>query len=63
MAQIEIPDKCVFEAGADQVRLTTKTNGDAIHITHLQLGKDAAAALAYLINNTDNHLKIVIKEA
>ena len=59
----EIPDMCEFMAGADQVRLTTKTNGDAIHISHVQLGKDAAAALAYLINKTDNHLKIEIKEA
>lgn len=58
-----IPDTCEFKAGADQVRLTTQTNGDSVHIRHVQLGKDAAAALAYLINKTDNHLKIEIKEA
>lgn len=58
-----IPDTCEFEAGADQVRLTTQTNGDAVHIRNVRLGKDAAAALAYLINKSDNHLTIEIKEA
>lgn len=58
-----IPDTCEFEAGADQIRLTTRKNGDVIHIKHIQLGFDAAAALAYLINKADNHLKIEIKEA
>ena len=58
-----IPDTCEFEAGADQVRLTTQTNGDQINFKRIHLGKDAAAALAYLINKTDNHLKIEIKEA
>ena len=59
----EIPETCEFTAGADAVRLTTKTNGDVIHIKNVHLGEDAAAALAYLINKTDNHLKIEIKEA
>ncbi|KKN75804.1 hypothetical protein LCGC14_0376800 [marine sediment metagenome] len=63
MADVEISDKCEFTTGADQVRLTTQTNGDTIHIRHIHLGADAAAALAYLINKTDNHLKIEIKEA
>lgn len=58
-----IPDTCEFTAGADQVRLTTQTNGDQINIKGVRLGKDAAAALAYLINKTDNHLKIEITEA
>jgi len=59
----EIPDKCEFETVADQIRLTTQSNGDTIHIKGIHLGRDEAAALAYLINNTQNHLKIEIKEA
>jgi len=63
MADVTIPDKCEFELGADQVRLTTQTNGDAILIKGIHLGEDNAAALAYLINKTSSHLKIEIKEA
>ena len=59
----EIPDKCEFEAGADQIRLTTQTNGDQIHFKGIHLGAEAAATLAHLINSTNNHLKIEIKEA
>jgi len=59
----EIPESCEFTAGADQVRLTTQTNGDVILIKGIHLGEEAAAALAYLINKTSNHLKIEIKEA
>ncbi len=59
---VEIPDTCEFQAGADQVRLTTQTNGDVILFKGIRLGKDNAAALSYLINKTDNHLKIEIKE-
>ena len=60
---VQIPDTCEFTAGADQVRLTTQTNGDHINFKNIQLGEDAAAALAYVINKTNNHLKIEIKEA
>jgi len=60
---VEIPDTCEFNAGADQVRLMTQTNGDSITMKGLNLDKDQAASLAYLINDTDNHLKIEIKEA
>lgn len=59
----DIPDKCVFETSADQLRLTTQTNGDHILIKGVHLGADNAAALAHLINQTTNHLKVVIKEA
>ena len=58
-----IPDKCEFLVGADQIRLTTQTNGDQIHIKGIHLGEGAAAALAYLINKTNNHLKVEIKES
>ena len=59
----KIPDKCEFETGADQIRLTTQTNGDVIFIKGIHLGEESTAALAYLINKTSNHLKIEIKEA
>jgi len=58
----EIPDKCEFQTIADQIRLSTRTNGDQIQIKGIHLGKDAAAALAYLINSSQNHLSIEIKE-
>lgn len=63
MADITIPDECAFEVGADKIRLTTQTNGDAILIRGIHLGSEAAATLAHLINNTENHLEIKIKEA
>lgn len=58
----EIPDTCQFEIGADQVRLSTQTNGDSIELRALHLDKDQAASLAYLINNVNNHLSVEIKE-
>ena len=62
MADITIPDKCEFETSADQLRLTTQTNGDTIYIKGVHLGDENAAALAYLINKTSNHLKVEISE-
>ena len=62
MATVEIPCCCEFQAGADQVRLTTQTNGDSVTMKGLNLTKDQAASLAYLINDTDNHLSIEIKK-
>ena len=59
----QIPDTCEFQVGADQVRLTTRTNGDSILIEHINLDKNNAAALAHLINRVENHnLTIEIKE-
>jgi len=60
---MEIPDTCEFEVGADQIRLKTQTNGDQITILGIHLGAESAGALAYMINNTQNHLKVEIKEA
>ncbi len=56
----QIPESCEFEVEHDQIELKTATNGDYIEIRKVQLGQDAAAALAYLIN-ADNHLSIEIK--
>jgi hypothetical protein len=58
----EIPEVCEFEIGADQVRLSTQTNGDSVEIKRLNFDKNQAAALAYLINKSTNHLTIEIKE-
>lgn len=51
-----------FDIGVDQIEFRTKTNGDVIRITNVHLGKEAASALAELINDHDN-LKIEIKKA
>ena len=59
----QIPDVCEFNVGADQVRLTTQTNGDTVYIKSLNLNEEQAASLAYLLNKQTNHLKIEIKEA
>jgi len=58
----EIQDKCTFECGADQIRMTTQANGDIIHIKKVHLTGDDAAALAYLINSKVS-IKVVLKEA
>jgi hypothetical protein len=63
MATIEIPDVCEFTVGSDMVRLITQTNGDSVTIKGINLDSANAAALAHLINRTENHnLKIEIKE-
>jgi len=62
MADIVISDECIFQVGADQIRLSTQTNGDSITIRGIHLGAEQAATLAHLINSTQNHLKIKIKE-
>lgn len=62
MADIVISDECVFEVGADQIRMSTQTNGDTIFIKGIHLGAEQAASLAHLINTSDNHLKVKIKE-
>ena len=56
----QIPDTCEFDVEHDQVELKTATNGDFIEIRKINLDKDQAAALAYLIN-TDNLLTIEVK--
>ena len=60
---MEIPDKCEFLVGADQIRLKTQANGDHINIVGIHLGAEDAASLAFLINIPDTQLKIEIKEA
>ncbi len=56
----QIPETCEFNVEHDQIELKTATNGDFVEIRKINLDKDQAAALAYLIN-TDNHLTVEIK--
>ncbi len=59
-----IPDTCEFNVIADQLRLTTQTNGDSILIKGIDLSEGNAAALARLINIVDGHkLQVKIREA
>jgi len=60
---MEIKDKCVFNAKADQCTFRTRTNGD--HVTFskgIHVDAENAAAFAYMIQ-MGKELKIVIKEA
>jgi hypothetical protein len=47
---IAIPEVAEFTIGEDGIQFTTKTNGDTIRMTGLQLSAENAAALARLIN-------------
>ncbi len=55
-----IPETCEFNVEHDQIELKTATNGDFIEIRGISLGKNAAAALAWLVN-TDIPLSMKIK--
>lgn len=56
----QIPETSEFDVEHDQIELKTAANGDYIEIRKVQLGQNAAATLAWLIN-ADNHLTIEIK--
>jgi len=62
----EIEEICKFETGVDQVKFSTRTNGDALHVKGFHLTPEAAAALTYLIN-LDNDVvlkwRVKIKES
>ena len=62
MAGIEIPSTCEFDVGTDKITFVTQINGDKITIWGVHLGAAAAASLTYLINQTQNHLSVEIKE-
>ena len=49
----EVDEECTFTTGADQVRLTTQTNGDTILIQGLHLAQAEATSLAWLVNADD----------
>lgn len=44
--------KVEFDVGADQIKLTTETNGDHIEIKGIHLGETVASNMAGLINLT-----------
>ena len=59
---VEITETCVFVTKADSVRFDTSTNGDKMCITDLDLSKEQAASLAWLINHeATTNLKFRIK--
>ncbi len=46
----EIEEEVIFHTKADQVKLTTTTNGDTIVIKGFHLSQSQAASMAWLIN-------------
>ena len=46
-------DKVEFTLGADQLAFSTQTNGDKLGIIGIDLDPEQAAAMAYLINQTE----------
>lgn len=59
----EIEDECVFEVAPGNILLQTQVNGDRVTITGCHFTKENAAALAWMLNNTEIQvLEIQIKE-
>jgi len=56
----EIPEHCEFDVPIDGLSFSTMTNGDVIRIRNINLGKEQAATLAWLVNE-HAVLKIEIK--
>ncbi len=46
----EIEEEVIFHTKADQVKLTTMTNGDSILIKGFHFSQKQAASMAWLIN-------------
>ena len=55
MAQVE--ERVEFYTKADQIKFITKTNGDKVCIDKLELSRDQATSLAWLVN-TDNNVRL-----
>ena len=47
----EIESECVFEVNSDDIKFTTKTNGDIVIIRNLDFSKEQAASFAWLVNH------------
>ena len=58
---MELENEAKFDVGVDQIEFTTQANGDHIRIKGVQVPKESAAALAYMINGK-KILEIQIKE-
>jgi hypothetical protein len=52
---------CEFVIHPDQIKFTTKTNGDRIEMSQIHLGAEAAASLAQMINTPNQNMVIKIK--
>ena len=58
----EIDDKCEFVIGSDKLTFHTQTDGDTLNIHGMELTKEQAASLTWLINhNPPQFLKVKIK--
>lgn len=56
-------DKIKFNVSPDQLTFNTQVNGDKVVITHIEFAADQAAAMAYLINQSESlEVKIKIKD-
>lgn len=53
-----IDEVCTFETVADQVQFHTKTNGDSLGIKKLELNRDQATIMTWLVNS-DNKRPLV----
>ncbi len=47
---MELEEEVTFYTKADQVKMTTTTNGDVLHIKGFHFSQDQAAIMAWLIN-------------
>lgn len=61
-AMPEIDNEVTFEVGEDGAKLTTQTNGDILVITGLNLTREKAATLAWLVNVRNKKLVFEVKE-
>ncbi len=57
----EIPENCEFEVGADQIELKTRTNGDSIYLSSLNLTQENATSLAWLVNHQQHDQKLKVE--
>lgn len=57
----EVEDECIFATQADGVHLATQTNGDVLTISKLNLSKEQAASLAWLVNHKTKNLTFQVK--
>lgn len=57
----QIPDTCTFDVTADKLNFTTRTNGDTIVISQVDLNYNQAASLAWLVNQTAETLEIRVR--
>jgi len=57
----DVPDECEFTVEkADQAQLQTRTNGDTLIFSGLELGQEKAAILAWLVNSP-NKLEVKVE--